>query len=633
MNKQLLKSLVLMSAVVTTNTFAQTVLEANAANTGHLVKTENTRTGKTNFLSVERGYSIQLPATFKATALSKEQIARSYLSIYGNQFGLSNTATELVSEKVKPASNSRTIVRFSQTYKGIPVYGSDLIVGIAQDNSLLSINGEVASAINTTTVPTVTQNQSQNIALQLMANASKDSASPLKVENAQLVIFNAAIVDMPGDSSNILAWKCQVKGDGKEGPIDELVFINANNGKVLYHFNQIADAKNRSTYSYQNTTTSTVLKRSEGQAAIGEVDVDNAHDFAGDTYNFYKSKHSRNSINNAGLPLISNVHYSTNYCNAFWDGSVMTYGDGCFIVTDDVVAHELTHGVTQYESNLIYSGQSGAINEAFSDIWGEFVDLTNGKMTDTKAVRWLMGEDTSIGAIRNMKNPPLQNQPDRTRSSLYYCGVADNGGVHTNSGVANKAAYLLTDGGTFRGYTITGLGLTNTANLFYEVQANILTSNAKYPALFNALNQACTNLAYTTAQCQQVTNTGLATQMNQNPCPSLPCSTQAISAGTTVNGSLGATDCFSNKRSGSYADNYTFQAMAGVQYTIDLNSSSFDAYLYLLDGSTVLAFNDDFSGTNSRIVYTPTVSKTLTIHATSYFSSATGAYSVSLSAL
>ena len=121
----------------------------------------------------------------------------------------------------------------------------------------------------------------------------------------------------------------------------------------------------------------------------------------------------------------------------------MVYGDvHGYPLADDVVAHELTHGVTQYTSNLFYYYQSGAINESLSDVFGEFVDQTNGRGNDIPSVRWLMGEDVArLGAIRNMQNPPAFGDPDRMTSAFYYRGADDNGGVHTNSGVNNKAAY------------------------------------------------------------------------------------------------------------------------------------------------------------------------------------------------
>ncbi|MEK7328362.1 MAG: M4 family metallopeptidase, partial [Chloroflexota bacterium] len=252
--------------------------------------------------------------------------------------------------------------------------------------------------------------------------------------------------------------------------------------------------------------------------------ADAAHLYANHTYNFYATYHNRDSINNAGMTIISTVHYSTNYANAFWNGSQMVYGDAYgFPLADDVVGHELTHGVTDYESNLFYYYQSGAINESFSDVWGEFVDLTNGAGNDSAAVRWKMGEDVSgLGALRDMKNPPVYGDPDKITSTLYYKGAGDNGGVHTNSGVNNKAVYLMTDGGTFNGKTVTGLGIPKVAAIYYEAQTNLLTSGSDYADLYYALSQACATLvggaqSITNEDCQEVRDAADAVQMNSQP--------------------------------------------------------------------------------------------------------------------
>ena len=177
------------------------------------------------------------------------------------------------------------------------------------------------------------------------------------------------------------------------------------------------------------------------------------------------------------------------YANAYWNGSEMRFGNG-FAAADDVVGHELTHAVTEAESNLIYWGESGAINEALSDIFGEFIDLSNSGGTDTAGVRWLIGEDAPGGAIRSMSDPPLYGDPDRRFSALWYTGAEDNRGVHFNSGVANKLAFLLTDGGSFNGQTVTALGLTQVARLFYEAQVNLLVPGSDYYDLDAALVQA-----------------------------------------------------------------------------------------------------------------------------------------------
>jgi hypothetical protein len=198
---------------------------------------------------------------------------------------------------------------------------------------------------------------------------------------------------------------------------------------------------------------------------------------------------------------------------------------------------------------------------------------------------------------------------------------------------------LITDGDTFNGYTITGLGLSKTADLFYEAQSNILISSANYNSLYAALNQACTTLNYSAAECQQVRNAGLATEMNLTPCQTAPCVASTIAVNTSLPeiftpGLLGTTDCGSTERSGSYQDVITFQVTAGKQYVITMNSTAFDTYLYLFNDTTLVASDDDGNGgTNSKITYTATASGTLTIHTTSYIASATGAYSLAVSSI
>ena len=217
------------------------------------------------------------------------------------------------------------------------------------------------------------------------------------------------------------------------------------------------------------------------------------------------------------------MRYGSGYANTFWTGSQVVYGDALgFAMADDMVAHEFTHGFTDSTSDLFYYYQSGAISESFSDMWGEFVDLTNGTGNDSTAERWMLGEDlTGLGAIRDMENPPAFGDPDRVTSPLYHPGPADNGGVHHNSGINNKAVSLLVDGGVFNGHTVAALGIDKTAHIYYEVQTNLLTSGADYADLHDALFQACNNLAgtggITALDCQQVQNASSAVEMDLQP--------------------------------------------------------------------------------------------------------------------
>jgi Zn-dependent metalloprotease len=192
--------------------------------------------------------------------------------------------------------------------------------------------------------------------------------------------------------------------------------------------------RNRQTYDAGNKTSLPgTLVRSESDGPTGDSDVDAAHNFAGDTYDYYWNTHGRDSYDGQGAALLSTANYGVAYQNAFWNGEQMVYGDD--FAVKDVVAHELTHAVTEHSANLEYNWQSGALNESISDIFGAMVDRDD----------WLMGEDlpsSALGgraAIRDLADPTQFNQPAHTDDWVATC--SDNEGVHTNSGITNKAYY------------------------------------------------------------------------------------------------------------------------------------------------------------------------------------------------
>jgi hypothetical protein len=204
----------------------------------------------------------------------------------------------------------------------------------------------------------------------------------------------------------------------------------------------------------------------------------------------------------------------------------------------------MTHGVTEYESRLFYYMQSGAMNEGFSDAFGELVDLTNGRGLDRPEDRWLIGEELPIGVglpvpLRDLQDPATRSHPDRMTSPLYRCGTSDFGGVHTNGGVLGKAVYLMTDGtgtGAFNGQTIVGLGIPKVSRILYEAQTHLVTSGSDYADLFDALVQAATNLVgqygITEEDVEQVHRAVLATEMHLQPTACAAVEAPECTAGT-----------------------------------------------------------------------------------------------------
>lgn len=236
-----------------------------------------------------------------------------------------------------------------------------------------------------------------------------------------------------------------------------------------------------------------------------------AHWGAEKTYDYWTAKHGRNSFNGSGAAINSYVHYSSNYDNAFWDGSRMTYGDGSGTYFDiltslDVAAHEIGHAVCTYTANLAYQRESGAMNEGFSDIWGAAVEFY---AAPTKSP-WLIGEDierrSGHAALRSMSNPKSEGQPD-TYGGTYWknpnCGTPtqsnDYCGVHTNSGVLNHWFYILTLGksGTNdigSSYNVTGIGMDKAAKIAYRLESVYLSANSTFANARTYGIQAATDL-------------------------------------------------------------------------------------------------------------------------------------------
>lgn len=492
--------------------------------------------------------------------------------------------------------------RYQQTYRGIPVENTMYVMHVKGGNIVME-NGKWVKDFNPGLIPSpsISKDAALNKAMAFVGASKYKWQLPaeeafLKREQnnpaatfypkAELVFYSGEEEIMP--SQLRLAYKLDIYA---QLPLSrQIVFVDATDGKILGRRELIhtTNATGTAITAYSGTQTittdftgTTYRLRETGRgngintynmknagtnyaAAVDFTDADNTWNnvnankdqYATDghwgterTYDYYLTKHNRNSVDNAGFALNSYVHtnlvafgYGDNV-NAFWDGSRMTYGDGNATYSPltalDICGHEITHGVTERTSNLNYSGQSGAMNEGFSDIFGTAIEFFGKPGT----ANWLIGEDIGA-AFRSMSNPNQFSQPDTYLGTYWYTGSADNGGVHTNSGVLNFWFYLLTQGGSGTNdigsvYTVTGIGMDAAAAIAYRTNTVYLTATSNFASARTAAIQAATDL-YGAGSAQVIATTnawyavGVGAAYNSCSTPSGLASSGISNTGATV---------------------------------------------------------------------------------------------------
>lgn len=273
-------------------------------------------------------------------------------------------------------------------------------------------------------------------------------------------------------------------------------------------FRVAAGTKERIVYDAKNgSSLPGTPARREGDPATADAAVNEAYDGSGITYDLFNNIYQRNSIDGKGMRLDSTVHYQRGYDNAFWNGEQMVYGDGDedlpederlfnrFTSALDVIGHELTHGVTQFEAKLNYITQSGALNESMSDVFGSLVKQYKLSQTAAEA-DWIIGAGlltanvNGVG-IRSMKapgtaydDPVLGKDPQPAHMRDYVNTISDNGGVHINSGIPNYAFYVTA-------MELGGNAWTKAGQIWYVTLRDRLQANSKF--------QDCANLTYQVA--------------------------------------------------------------------------------------------------------------------------------------
>lgn len=393
------------------------------------------------------------------------------------------------------------------------------------------------------TLPRLGERAARDAAVRAVAAAHVTHFGKLDAGPSTLAIVRPGLTaGLPGTSR--LAYGFAVAGTD----LRDQVWIDADTAEVVMRYSLRHEARHRIAYSplYVAALPNLFKQREEGGRASLLPPINKLFDYSGQVYDMFKNAFGRDSFDGAGAIMRTVYLVNQNCPNAYWDGATTNY---CPLFDlDDVVAHEWGHAYTEYTHGLIYENQSGALNESYSDIWGETVDLLNGVdgaggtangAPAPAGVRWAVGEDFGTGngeyelLLRDMWDPDRLGAPGYVGSPNYYCGTEDGGGVHTNSGVPNRAYALLVDGGTYRSVAVTGIGFVKAAHVYYQASTAYQTPSTTFAQHADALEASCADLTgvalpglfalpgatITAADCAQVSNALTAVAMRTPACP------------------------------------------------------------------------------------------------------------------
>jgi len=551
-----------------------------------------------------------------------------YMETVSRFFGLEPSRDGFSTRKSFSDQLGMNHARLQHLHRGVPVFGSEIFLHSDAAGALQLLNGQLVDHLDIDVTPSLAADQALQTALQHLGPASYRWDNPTEEAIIKEVFDQShtwrpqpALVIAPvnGDfagSDYRLAWKMLIPVDAPK-PANWVYFVDAKSGEVINYFNKMHPVTgtgaslysgtvsfetnfNGSTYEMFDTgrNIKTYDAKSNTNAAddVLGTDSDNnwplnalvdAHWGGTKFHEYYQTVHGRNSFNGAGAQMTSRVHYNLNWVNASWNGVEVRYGDGdgvnsSALVTLDVAGHEWTHAVTDYESDLVYQGESGALNESWSDIFGETIE----KYFKDDGL-WLIGEEcwtpgTSGDALRSMANPNSEGQPD-TYGGTFWVNPAqwwnDNGGVHTNSGVSNFAYYLLVNGGSGtndigNSYSVSSIGIADARAIFYLAQTTYLTSSSTFAAARTATENAASALFGSSSnQKTQVSNAWYAVGVGSAPGGGGSCNN--IAQGKTAT----ASSTYSSSRSPAKAvdgstSSYWRSASGGTQWLqVDLGSS------------------------------------------------------------
>ncbi len=523
--------------------------------------------GVARFVTGELG---SLPETTSPEAALSADLSPALASI-APQFRLD--PANLVLKRAYTDAQGDLHYRYGVKYNGRAIFGAEL---------RLHARGGKIFAANTNVRGDLTGPEKATVAPEAaLSAAEQDRDAP---QSARAAVEPELSYYRAGDKL-LLVYEIRQTGEQADGtPVDDSVLVNAIDGSVVERIPHIHTALDRKVYDGKTLSTLPgTLARIEGSEPVADPVINTSYDHLGTVHGCYQNLFGRDSINNAGATLISTVHHRVKYVNAFWNGTQMVYGDGDNVTASnlanslDVTAHELTHAVTDYESDLIYSGESGGLNESMSDIFGAVCEwYGDGKVVSQKL--WLIGDDvwtpaTPGDALRYMHSPTLDGV-----SLDYFPDYSSGVDVHYSSGISNLAFYLLSQGGTHpRAKTSTvvaGIGVEKAARIFYKANADIMTPSTTFEQAKIATEQAAQQLGYDAATLASVSNAWKAVGVGVPVPPPVNTPVEKNVPVSNISGAKGSKTYFS------------FQVPEGAyDLTVSIAGGTGDADMYVRFGN------------------------------------------------
>jgi Zn-dependent metalloprotease len=447
-------------------------------------------TGNISFLRWQNPLS--LPSTNRFAK------AQYFLSLYGPAFGLKSSASTFTRLKEEQDIAGNYHLRLQHFHEGIPVFSGTLNFHFNQAQELMGMDGMVLPNINKPSVASISPSEAREIGLVwLNKHYSGIDQAALIISNPSLQWFKEGLVQGL-DGTVKLTYYLEIRD---REHLRDYLLIDAQQGIVIEYFQGICDLAERRLFV--GSINNPIWQDGDVFPANLSVWQQKQLHTTEQVYYLFKNTFGRISYDNLDGDFLMIDQASFLDCpNASWNGYSANFCTGTS--SDDVVGHEWAHAYTEYTSDLLYAWQAGAINEAYSDIWGETLDILNSsaeeKLPRTAACnngeRWLIGEEAAAlnGAIRDLWQPTCYGKPGKVSDEEYRCSTADFGGVHSNSGVVAHAYALLVDGGSYNDYEITGIGLDKAAHIFWQAQSYYLGRTSDFAVLANALTAAFLDL-------------------------------------------------------------------------------------------------------------------------------------------